>query len=64
MISTLDEKIDLINLHELEFTFAVNKIDPGFGRIVATQVSWPRRGEKQSTQIQMVDCNEISSDAD
>ena len=59
MTDTVSEVDEAIDLQQLDFAFAIRKIDPRLGRIEATQVSWPIEGEKTKTPIDMVDCEEL-----
>lgn len=51
-----DEQIDL---WELNYMFAVEKLDPRVGRVKATQVIWGTEIEKIKQNIELVDCVEL-----
>ena len=53
---------ETINLTELGFQFAVENIDPKFGRFVAYQVSWDgKTGNQDQKPIELVPCNTLMS---
>ena len=50
-----------INLNELDFSFAVENIEPNIGRIEAYQVHWGGQdGIKRKIPIKLVPCNELA----
>ena len=63
MTETAADDSEPINLADLEFTFAVNQIDPRLGRVSVNQINWSLGAsvawqKKEKTPIQMIDCNE------
>mgnify|MGYP000928606412 CR=1 FL=1 len=49
-----DQDIDLFQLNHF---FAVQKLDPRAGRLVAEHVRWEPEGPKVKTQLNFTDCN-------
>ena len=64
MTNTPLESDQVIDLYELNYMFAVQKIDQRFGRITATQVDFVVAGIKHKTDIPMVDCRELLESSD
>ena len=54
----------VIDVYELNYMFAVQKIDPRLGRITAAQVDYAAAGIKHKTEIPMVDCRELIMSSD
>ena len=48
-----------IDLWQLNFMFAVEKLDPRVGRINAEQVFWGTSVDKEKHKIELVDCKEL-----
>ena len=49
-----------VDLWQLNFMFAVTKLDPRAGRVTAEQVYWGRSSEgKEKKKIELVDCKEL-----
>ena len=49
----INEPLDLM---KLDYTFALNSIDPSIGVIEAKSVYWPHSGRKEKTSIPLIDC--------
>lgn len=60
-MTTMGQEEDMIDLKELKFFFAIEKLDPKVGRIIVTQNYWDSNMEagKSKTEIEMVDCFEF-----
>ena len=55
---------DPINLKELDYTFAVNEIDPTIARLNVFAVDWRKGERKVKTPIPMVDCRDVQDQLD
>ena len=59
MTDTVSQGDEPIDLRALGFDFALNQIDPRIGRVEVEQVRWRIGEPKQSTPIEMVDCETL-----
>ena len=48
-----------IDLWDLNFMFAVEKLDPRVGRVNAEQVFWGTSRDKKKQKIELVDCKSL-----
>ena len=58
MTTVVLESSQAIDLWDLEFMFAVEDIDPRFGRVRIYYKSWSETEGKTETQMKMVPCND------
>ena len=59
-IQTLEDDQAITDLWGLGFFFAIEKIRPELGTVVAVHKSWPAGEEKVETPLQLVDCAKLA----
>ena len=59
-MTTMASNYEHLDLWELNYMFAVEKIDPSVGRIKARKVIWGNDNIPQKQEIELVDCRELA----